>query len=751
MAEKHEKEPDARIRIDRLLRDTGWDIEDKTQVATEEVTSEGEADYLLHDSRGRPLAVIEAKRYSRDPYSAKQQALKYAEELKTPFIFLSNGEDIYFWDWQKEDARKVDGFFSRYDLEKRLTLVKHRKPLSTIPLQKTFYHKGKEITLWPCQITCIQKVEEAIESGKRKILIEMATGSGKTLLAGVIMKRLFQAGIIERALFLVDRIQLAEQAKETFDDYLSDYPSVVLYGGRRSKEGQVVVGTLPTIRAQLNQFTSGYFDLVITDEVHRSIFGEYKPLLTHFDAIHTGLTATPNLGKYEYVNEVEKRLIRNTYEFYGCWDHKKEEGHPTFAYGILDGIRDGHLADYDIYLARTRITLEGVRWQGMDYKPEDLERKVTAEDRNQAMVEEFRKTEEKLGGDHPRKTIVFAVSIKHATQLARFLNDAYPEFKGRYAEEIHTGIDDPQRAITRFTKESLPAIAVSVGMMETGFDFPAVENLVMMRPTRSAILYQQMRGRGSRLAPKIGKTRFLIYDFVGNSIYFNDPKTPVDKPEKITPQGTRLVKELPVEEKAEHPKDVPKEFVVIPEGSVEDIFVEKEWIEVGPEGERIDRRKYREVFKDEIQKLARTHPVIKKIKAGKEDELTEQELKTIEGVLNRPEFYFNEVNLREAYGESIATLVDFIKVALGQYKFPSREDRINEAFEAWITNQNFGPEETRVLRIVKNRAITKKEVDISDFNRPPLTQLGGLPYARKIFGDKVLTEVLSDLKAGVFR
>ena len=343
-----------------------------------------------------------------------------------------------------------------------------------------------------------------------------------------LLRRLFESGWTQRVP-LADRIELARQAKEeTFDVYLDEFPSVLLTGGRRSREGQITVGTLPTVTSQLGAggFSSGYFDLVITDECHRSIYSTYKHTLLHFDAIHIGLTATPNIGQYAFISNTEKQLIRNTYEFFDCWNPLTEQGDPVFTYGILEGINDKVLADYDIYVAKTRIGTEGISFQGEDYSPADLERVVSFEDRIHLQVKEFARIEASRGAGL-RKTIVFASTKRHAAQICRFLNAEYPQWRGKYAEVITTDISDPKTAIRRFKREEFPVIAVSVGMLDTGFDAPRVENLVMMRPTRSAILYQQMRGRGSRIYKRPDgtlKNSFLMYDFTDNSERFNDPK-----------------------------------------------------------------------------------------------------------------------------------------------------------------------------------------------------------------------------------
>ena len=291
-------EADARMLIDRLLEQAGWCITNKAQVSTEEAAADGRADYLLKDTRSRPLAVLEAKRFAVDPYSAKEQAKAYALTLKAPFVILSNGQEHYFWDYTDGDARPVMGVPSQADLERRANIKVHRKgdirqSLSLQPLPHRFDFKGEEVEARPYQLECLQKADDALIAGRRRMLFEMATGTGKTLTIAMLMKRWLQTAIISRVLFLVDRIELAKQAKETFDEYLRDWPTVILYGGKRSLEGQIVVGTLDTIATQLggNGFGHGYFDLVVTDECHRSIYNTHRATLGHFDAIHVDLTA----------------------------------------------------------------------------------------------------------------------------------------------------------------------------------------------------------------------------------------------------------------------------------------------------------------------------------------------------------------------------------------------------------------------------------------------------------------------------
>ena len=736
-----QKETDARIIIDRLLREADWNIEDKSQVSTEEAADDGRADYLLKDTQGRPLAVIEAKRFSTEPNLAQQQAKEYAQSISAPYIFLSNGEIIYFWDYKNDSARLVDSFYSRDDLQRRYILKKNTRPLAQIPLPSKFNYLNDEIEVRPYQIQAIKAVDSAIEKGKRRILMEMATGTGKTLTIAMIMKRLFEAGLIQRALFLVDRKQLAEQTKDVFAEYLSNTPSKVWYGGKPKELGQIVIGTLPTIASQLERFGPGHFDLVVTDECHRSIYNIYRDLLNHFDALQIGMTATPNLGHYEFINDKEKRLIRNTYEFYKCWNHSTKSGEPTFSYGIVDGIKDGWLASYQIYLAKSRITVEGVHYNGIDYKPSELERSITIESRNKLMVEEFAEIEKKLSKDRLRKTLVFAVTKNHAAQLKRFFDEIFSEYRGNYAQVITSDTPDPGQILKDFKKQQFPVCLISVGMLDTGIDVPSVENLVMMRPTASAVLYQQMRGRGSRKDLKIGKESFLIYDFVGNAERFNDPML-----ENAVPGEKALPREL-VQRIEEEERKHKKEFVVVKENELSDEMQTRKMIYVGPEGMAIDRQNYKEKFAQTIKQMEEDETVQKILT---DRVLSSEEVENLAQKLNQPKDYFNEDNLKEAYDQPSGSLFDFIKVALGKYNFPTIKERVNSNYDSWLRQKDFNLSQVLLLSQLKNRFVAgDTEITVDDFNKPPLREQGGIQKAVALFGEQGLKNTLEELNQTV--
>ena len=738
-------EADARILIDDQLRAAGWDPVDKSYVRTEvpvaayasvagigigtafprtsdedDKSIPGRSDYVLLDQRGRPLAVVEAKKQAINPYIAKQQALPYARQIGAPFIFLANGELIYFWDYQNEDAHVVDSFYSRRDLERIVQMRADRKPLVTIAIPETYTRQGEIRTLRPYQTQAMQAMDHAVELGKRRFLIELPTGCGKTDLVVLYLKRLFQAGQAERVLFLVDREQLAKQAIETIQDLLPGYSSYWLKSGTVRQEKQITVCLLQTMIGRYEEYTSGYFDVVIADECHRSIYGAWQTALTRFDAFHVGLTATPAV----YIE-------RNTFDFYHCRNNA-----PDFSYTIQEAFKNGFLIPYKFATGITQLMSAGADKDNQHYDPEKFEREWTNEATNKKMVVEFDRLAwenyqelapgQKVG---PGKAVVFAITKHHAARLAQYLNELHPEHKGRYAEVITSDIADPADAIRRFKREDYPQIAVSVGMLDTGFDCPTLLHLVMCRRVRSPILYQQMRGRGTRTAPRIDKKRFVIYDFFGNHEYFNDSDTDI-----FTGTGGGGTKPGP------KPTE-PRELIEL---GLEDEWLQAvHYIEVGPEGERVDKRDYVTDWEKAVREKTVNDPVLAKIKAG--EKLTDEEETDLAKRLNQPERYFNEDNLRRAYKQPSGNLVDFIRSALGLLKMKSREERVEENFRAWLITKNFTPQQAQYLALLKTRAVVRGKVELDDLLSPPLSILGALNTGVELFGEQGLKHVISEI------
>ena len=546
----------ARVKIDALLADAGWNLTDGSSVLFEHALPDGtQADYVLCDRQGRPMAALEAKRASIDPIAAQDQGRHYAAQLGVPFVFLSNGDEVRFLERDKDaHARKIAGFFAQDDLERRTAARRVRRDLSTVAIDRKIVDRDY-------QIECIEALSAEVSRGRRKLLVEMATGTGKTRTAAAFIKRLFEAGIVTRVLFLVDRIALARQAEDAFTDHLRDYPCHVLRPGRGfDRAKRVTIATLQTMIAEYRTLSPGYFDLVITDECHRSIYGKWSGVLRHFDGIQLGLTATPCTAEADALPDPEDGLfVRDTLRFF-------ELVEPTYRYTLRQAIEEGHLVPYRIYKAMTVKTAAGdgfevrsdeLDWSAMDEQtraefeelfavsdtitvdPRALERKFTIPERNRALVREFRDAHEKgfMGRDGIRrwpawgKTIVFAVTRRHAEMLAemfdRHFADLKPHSTVRYADFVvsDTGggpVADASAIVKRFKEEDYPKMLVSVNMLDTGFDCPEAVNLVMARFTRSAILYRQMRGRGTRKAPHIGKTGFTIFDFVGVTDFHGD-------------------------------------------------------------------------------------------------------------------------------------------------------------------------------------------------------------------------------------
>ncbi len=552
----------ARVKIDALLKDAGWNLIDGSSVLFEHALPDGtQSDYVLCDRQGRPMAALEAKRASTDPIAAQDQGRHYAEQLGVPFVFVSNGEEVRFLDRETDaHARKIAGFHAQDDLQRRIAARKNRRDLSTVAIDRKIVDRDY-------QIECVEALSAEVSHGRRKLLVEMATGTGKTRTAAAFIKRLFEAGMVTRVLFLVDRIALARQAEDAFTDHLRDYPCHVLRPGRRFDRAKLItVATLQTMIAEYGGLSPGYFDLVITDECHRSIYGKYSGVLRHFDGIQLGLTATPCTADADMLPDPEDGLfVRDTLRFF-------ELAEPTFRYPLRRAVEEGHLVPYRIYKAMTVKTAaeDGFEvgrgeldWSAMDTRtreefeelfsgsdtiavdPRALERKFTIPERNRAMVREFRDAHEKgfMGRDGVRrwpdwgKTIVFAVTRHHAETLAEMFDAHFADLKPhptvRYADFVVSDVGggpalDASAIVKRFKDEDYPKILVSVNMLDTGFDCPEVVNLVMARFTRSTILYRQMRGRGTRKADHIGKTGFTMFDFVGVTEFHGDDDGDID-------------------------------------------------------------------------------------------------------------------------------------------------------------------------------------------------------------------------------
>ena len=455
----------------------------------------------------------------------------------------------------------------------------------------------------------------------------------------------------------------------------------------------------------------------------------------------------------------------------------KKQGKPTFAYSLQDGIKEGFLANYEIYQAESKLTFEGAIWDENEIQFSDWGRIAESEDRLTLIIQEFFAVEEDRTQDHPRKTIVFSVGEKQAIILERLFNKLLPdetciriaeqigkspsEVRSNFAQKItsYSNNNNPKPLIDAFKYDALPIVAVSVDMLDTGFNHKEVENLVMLRPTNSAIKYSQMRGRGTRLCPKIGKKTFLIYDFVDNTSNFNDPGVnyvspkvkgkpkffPGNGPDNGPTAGTDTGTTKPV---------IGREFIFINSGSLEDEIRSRSTIRVGPAGLVMDRTDYRTSWNQTINELSSSNSAIKRIIAN--EPIEDEEWQLLRSKLASPDMYFNENSLKEAFEQPLGSLSDFIKAALGIFTFPSREERVIKAFSVWLAehSNSVNHDQARLLQLLQNVIISsirdreKLLIESSLFQKPPFTLVGGLTRVQTMFGGKEeLETILEELNS----
>lgn len=557
--------------IDKRLEKAGWSVSDPSQVTSEldiwiglpdgvkapEHEHQGFqfADYALLGDNGYPLAIVEAKKTSKDARVGQEQARQYAENIQKnsgkdmPFVFYTNGHDIYFWDTEKYPPRKVYGFPTKKDLERLLFLRKNEKPLSQELIEK-------EIAGRPYQIEAIRSVFENLDKGKRKSLLVMATGTGKTRTCAAMIEALMHANKVQRILFLVDRIALRNQALDAFKEFLPNapvWPKVGEHGIVTDR--RIYCATYPTMLNIIEDkdcpLSPHFFDMIVADESHRSIYNVYKNIFDYFDSVQLGLTATP-----------KDAIEHNTFGIFECGD-----GIPTYAYSYEEAINNKppYLSDFEVLKVRTKFQKEGIRKDNItiaeqqklladgkepteiNYEGSEIEKKVTNKGTNALIVQEFMENCIKdESGTLPGKTIFFAMTMKHARRLQEVFDDLYPEHKGNIAKVI---VSDDSRVygkgglLDQFINKDFPRIAISVDMLDTGIDVRELVNLVFAKPVFSYTKFWQMIGRGTRLLePKKMKPwckvkdKFLIIDCWENFEYFQmNPTGKTDKPSKPLP------------------------------------------------------------------------------------------------------------------------------------------------------------------------------------------------------------------------
>lgn len=660
-------EAHARVKINNMLIEAGWhlidepdkniranvDLEYTTKINRDDKFKAGLLDYLLLDSRGFPLCVLEAKREDINPLSAKKQAREYAEAQGIRFVILSNGNIHYLWDVEIGNPEIITSMPSQESLEGRhdfkpdtkslyeeeinpeyVALMKNPR-LMDEPDYKDETKRGKFCIdkgyrlLRPYQINAILALQNAVKQGNNRFLFEMATGTGKTLTSAGIIKLFLKTQNAKRVLFLVDRLELEDQAKKNFDEYLTDYQSVIYKQNRRDwRSAEVVITTIQSLLVNNRYkevFSPTDFDLLISDEAHRCIGGNSRAVFEYFIGYKLGLTATPkdylkNIEqkklKFEDPKALERRILFDTYRTFGC-----DSGEPTFKYDLIDGVKDGFLINPTVVDARTDITTELLSEKGYSIMVfnddgEEEEVKVFKKDFEKKFIShktniQFCKTFLEHGLKDPisgefGKSIIFCVSQDHCSKIVQILNQmAHQIWQGKYksdfAEQITSSVKDAQQSTINFSnnkldgtshfmegyKTSKARICVTVGMMTTGYDCEDILNLGLMRPIFSPTDFVQIKGRGTRKytfrytdinknTATVDKKTFKLFDFFANCEYFEND-FPYDVELKLPPVpsgeggggGTTPIEEIEIFD-----EDTIKTLTETP---------------VSPEGMRIDR------------------------------------------------------------------------------------------------------------------------------------------------------------------
>ncbi len=802
------KEASARIKINKLLEESGWRFFDnpngKANIVLEnkitltktildeygndfEKVTKGYIDFLLLDNTGFPLIVLEAKRESINPLFAKEQAREYANNQKCRFVILSNGNLHYFWDLQVGTPYLITSFpspqsvkgYSSYKpnpqalINETIALdyvVKTQKPdYVTDPawLDTSFRDEYTRINklkfLRPYQLNALKSIQTAVQQGSSRFLFEMATGTGKTLVAAAAIKMFLRSGNATRVLFLVDRLELEDQAQKAFTQYLkNDYKTVIYKENRDNwRRAEIVVSTVQSL--QFNNkyqtlFSPTDFNLVISDEAHRSIGGNSRAVFEYFLGYKLGLTATPKDYLKKIVRqkldekdprEFERRMLLDTYKTFGC-----ENSQPTFRYSLLDGVKDGYLINPIVADARTEITTQMLSDKGYSvisydedgneeesfFFKEDFEKRLVSEESNLVFCQTFLKNAlcDPISGEIG-KSIVYCVSQNHAAKIVQVLNEIamkmFPDkYQSDFAIQVTSRITDAQQFAINFSNNKLKGngnfietyktskirVCVTVGMMTTGYDCTDLLNLCMMRPIFSPTDFIQMKGRGTRkhrftddlfdeqikehvLNPD--KEHFKLFDFFANCEYFEE-KFNYD-----------VVLELPFPPKSKK-KDKGPPKIMIPDYTNFNPDPLKTMAEtsIGLQGMKIDRM----LFQSFETKIREDSFIVEQVKKGKWDTVTNY---VTDNILNKPEDYYTVEKLRKAANvDRKLTIREIIEKILGFITdFKSKDQLLDEEFNKFLLTNK--PDDSADINSLKyffrayiTDANTKAIIDQQNYN-----------------------------------
>ncbi len=786
-----QKEAKARIKINELLQNAGWrffnDNTGKANIVLEnnvtitkktidefgndfEKITKGFIDFLLLDDKGFPFVVLEAKSEDKDPLDGKEQARRYAQSQNVRFIILSNGNLHYFWDLERGNPSIITSF-PTYESLKHLEAFKpsfstlsservesdyivqtqypnyQKDPRWLDEAQRANFIKDQDLKfLRPYQLASIHALQNSAKQGNDRYLFEMATGTGKTLVSAGVIKLFLKTGNAKRILFLVDRLELEDQAYKNFKKILHNDYSCVIYKENRDdwRKAEIVVSTVQSLsfnNKYQKLFSPTDFDLVISDEAHRSIGGNSRAVFEYFVGYKLGLTATPK----DYLKNIdpknisekdprawERRQLLDTYTTFGC-----PSGEPTFRYSLLDGVKDGYLVNPIVADARTEITTELLSEKGYSLMVEneegteeeqtffqkDFERKFFSEKTNQIFCKTFLENalKDPISGEIG-KSIVFCVSQKHASKVTQILNQfadqLWPgKYNSDFAVQVTSNILDAQQFTINYAnnnlngqtkwlegyKSSKTRVCVTVGMMTTGYDCQDILNLCLMRPIFSPTDFIQIKGRGTRKYTftyidtdneqiKSEKETFKLFDFFANYEYFEE-KYDYDKVLKLPIKGGIGMED--------------GEGVEIDEVSIFNPDPLKTFSEkaIGLAGMKIDWK-----FFEKFEHVVKNDPVVKQ--KYEQGDLTGAEQYIKNEIFEKPEEYFNLEKLRKAIkADRRITLKEFIeKIFGGIEKFKTKDELLEEEYEKFVAIYKPDSEHALLIKNYLKAYITDAEI-----------------------------------------
>lgn len=763
-------EAKARIKINKMLEESGWLLlnnnSKKANVEFEknidlkgvgddfEKIEQGFIDYLLLDKNDFPLCVLEAKRSSKNPLDGKEQARRYTNNINARFIILSNGDIHYLWDLKIGEPQKINKFPTQEELLNIKSWVPDKQELYEINVENDYialsqdknykFSSNTEIRfLRDYQLKAIKAIQNAVKKNKNRFLLEMATGTGKTLTSAAIIKLFLQSGNATRVLFLVDRLELEKQAFKNLSKYLkNDYHVCILKSSFDNwNVNEVVISTIQTLMSndRYKEFSPKDFNMIISDEAHRCLGGNSRAVFEYFIGYKLGLTATPkdylkNItdDDRENIKNLEKRELLDTYKTFGC-----DNSEPTFKYSLVDGVKDGYLINPFVVDARTDITTKLLSDEGYEieiteldkdekqiqiFKQRDFEKRFFSEETNISFCKAFIKNalKDPISGEIG-KTLVFCVSQEHASKITQILNklarEYFPnKYDSDFAIQITSNIPNAQEYAQQFTedrncllgvsmwlnnyKTSKARVCCTVGMMTTGYDCQDLLNICLMRPIFSPTDFVQIKGRGTRkytfkyedennMEIQKEKTTFKLFDFFANYEFF---ETKFDYNQKL-----ELQKEKSINSSVENIAVEPIDFVKRYENFNPDDIVSFDEIKIANNGMRIDR----ELFNSFSKKIINDNFIKEEYYKGNLDSIKDY---LIQNVFDKPSEYYNLDKIKASLNiDRRITIKELLDYIFKNIEIKNKEEILKEEFSKFIkTNNIIEDKEDRFLQILEN-------------------------------------------------